>query len=259
MSRSIIEVNNLSYTYPDGKMALNKINFKIKDGESVGIIGSNGAGKSTLLMNLVGALSPDEGEVYVDNILVEKKTLPLIRKKVGIVFQNSDDQLFMANIYDDVAFGPRNYKLSEEEVRKRVINSLKTVGILHLKDRVAYKLSGGEKRAAAIATVLAMNPDVLVMDEPTTALDPRARRRLINLLRSFSQTKIITTHDLDMVLELCDRIIVLNEGHVVEDGFTLSIFENDKLMQECGLERPLSMQNCPLCGSKKKIGYRYNI
>ncbi|SHJ64632.1 energy-coupling factor ABC transporter ATP-binding protein [Tepidibacter formicigenes] len=259
MSHNIIEVKNLNYKYPDGNSALNGVTFKINHGESVGIIGANGAGKSTLLMNIIGILFPNKGEVRIGDILVEKKTLSVIRKKVGIVFQNSDDQLFMTTVYDDVAFGPRNYKLSEEEVKNRVMTSLETVGISHLKDRPPYKLSGGEKRAAAIATVLAMNPDILVMDEPTTALDPKSRRRLINLLRSLPHTKIITTHDLDMVLELCNRVIVLNEGQIVEDSSTLSIFENDELMKNCGLERPLSMQNCPICGTKKQIKYRYNI
>ncbi len=251
MSHHIVEAKNLEYTYSDGKKALNGVTFKITHGESVGIIGANGAGKSTLLMHLVGVLFPNEGEVRIGDTPVVKKTLPTIRQKVGIVFQNSDDQLFMTTVYEDVAFGPRNYKLPEEEVKKRVMNALETVGISHLMDRPPYKLSGGEKRAAAIATVLAMHPDILVMDEPTTALDPKARRRLINLLRSFSHTKIITSHDLDMVVELCDRVIVLNEGQIIADGKALSIFEDDDLLEECGLERPLSMQNCLVCGEKK--------
>lgn len=251
MSHHIIEIENLDYTYPDGKRALNSVNLRIFHGESVGIVGANGAGKSTLLMQLVGVLFPNSGEVRIGDIPVIKKTLSEIRQRVGIVFQNSDEQLFMNTVYEDVAFGPRNYKLSEEEVKKRVLESLETVGISHLIDRPPYKLSGGEKRSAAIATVLAMNPDILVMDEPTTALDPKARRRLINLLKGFSYTKIITTHDLDMVLEICDRTIVLNKGKVIADGPTLNIFEDDNLLEICGLEKPLSMQNCLACGIKK--------
>ncbi|GEA15861.1 putative ABC transporter ATP-binding protein [Moorella sp. E308F] len=253
MSHHIIQADNLKYKYPDGRQALNGVAFKITHGESVGIVGANGAGKSTLLMHLVGVLFPDEGEIMIGDVPVTKKTLPLIRQRVGMVFQDPDDQLFMTTVYDDVAFGPRNYKLPEEEVEKRVISSLDTVGILHLKDRPPYKLSGGEKRAAAIATVLAMNPDILVMDEPTSSLDPKSRRRLIRLLQSFTHTKIIATHDLDMVFELCERTIVLKDGRVITDGPTEKILCDAELMEECGLELPLGLQGCPVCGTKKPI------
>ncbi|MBF7082463.1 ABC transporter ATP-binding protein [Desulfallas sp. Bu1-1] len=251
MSHHIIQADNLKYTYPDGRQALNGVTFKILHGESVGIVGANGAGKSTLLMHLVGVLFPDEGEVRIGEVPVIKKTLPVIRQSVGMVFQDPDDQLFMTTVYDDVAFGPRNYKLPEEEVDKRVKSSLETVGILHLMDRPPYKLSGGEKRAAAIATVLAMNPDILVMDEPSSALDPKSRRRLITLLQRFAHTKIIATHDLDMVLELCERTIILKDGKVITDGPTVEILANEELMEKCGLEMPLGLQNCPVCGAKK--------
>ncbi|MBZ4688083.1 MAG: cobalt/nickel transport system ATP-binding protein [Clostridia bacterium] len=250
MSHHIIQVNNLKYKYPDGREALNGVTFRITHGESIGIVGANGAGKSTLLMHLVGVLFPDEGEISVGDVPVTKKTLPVIRQRVGMVFQEPDDQLFMTTVYDDVAFGPRNYKLPEEEVEKRVKSSLDTVGILHLKDRPPYKLSGGEKRAAAIATVLAMNPDILVMDEPTSALDPKSRRRLIMLLQSFTHTKIIATHDMDMVFELCERTIILQDGKVITDGPTAKILSNVELMEECGLELPLGLQGCPVCGTK---------
>ncbi|KYH32979.1 energy-coupling factor ABC transporter ATP-binding protein [Neomoorella mulderi] len=253
MSHHIIQANNLKYKYPDGRQALNGVAFRITHGESVGIVGANGAGKSTLLMHLAGVLFPDEGEIRIGDVPVTKKTLPLIRQRVGMVFQDPDDQLFMTTVYDDVAFGPRNYKLPEEEVEKRVISSLNTVGILHLKDRPPYKLSGGEKRAAAIATVLAMNPDILVMDEPTSSLDPKSRRRLIRLLQSFTHTKIIATHDLDMVFELCERTIVLKDGRVITDGPTEKILCDAELMEECGLELPLGLQGCPVCGTKKPI------
>lgn len=253
MSHHIIEVNDLKYKYPNGWQALNSINFQILHGESVGIVGANGAGKSTLLMHFVGLLFPNEGEIRIGEVKITKKTLPLIRQKVGMVFQNSDDQLFMTTVYDDVAFGPRNYKLEEEEVARRVMKSLETVGIQHLKDRAPYKLSGGEKRAAAIAAVLSMDPDILVMDEPSSALDPKSRRRLITLLKKFSHTKIIATHDMDMVLELCERTIILSNGKVIADGPTNKILTNEELMEECGLERPLSLQNCLLCGAKKQF------
>lgn len=251
MSHHIIQANNLKYKYPDGRQALNGVTFQIVHGESVGIVGANGAGKSTLLMHLVGILFPDEGEIRVGEVPVIKKTLPAIRQCVGMVFQDPDDQLFMTTVYDDVAFGPRNYKLPEEEVEKRVKSSLETVGILHLMDRPPYKLSGGEKRAAAIATVLAMKPDILVMDEPSSALDPKSRRRLITLLQRFAHTKIIATHDLDMVLELCERTIILNDGKVITDRPTIEILTNVELMEKCGLEMPLGLQGCPVCRTKK--------
>lgn len=251
MSHHITEVKNLHYIYPDGREAINGVSFRIVHGESVGIVGANGAGKTTLLMLLIGAIFPYKGEVTVGEVPVVKKTLPLIRQKMGMLFQNPDDQLFMTTVYDDVAFGPRNYKLDEREVEKRVSRALETVGIEHLRNRAPYKLSGGEKRAAAIATVLSMAPDIMVLDEPSSALDPRSRRRLINLLKGFSHTKIIATHDLDLVLELCDRTIVLKDGKVISDGTTAGILTNVELLEQSGLEVPLCLQNCPVCGKKQ--------
>jgi len=251
MSHHMIEVKDLHYTYPDGHKAINGMTFTIHHGESVGIIGANGAGKSTLLMLLMGVLFPSQGEVRVGEILVTKKTLPIIRQRMGMVFQNPDDQLFMPTVYEDVAFGPRNYKLTEKEVEERVFQALEMVGILHLKNRAPFKLSSGEKRAAAIATVLAMQPDILVMDEPSTALDPKSRRRLINLLAGFKHTKIITSHDLDMIYELCTRTIVIKNGEIAADGPTSEILVNAKLLDDCGLELPLALQGCPVCGKKR--------
>ena len=251
MSHHKLEVRNLHFSYPDGHEAVKKISFTIHHGESVGIIGANGAGKSTLLKLLMGVIFPDNGEVVVGDVHVTKKTLPMIRQRLGLVFQDPDDQLFMTTVYDDVAFGPRNYKLDEKEVESRVAKALGLVGIAHLKDRAPFKLSGGEKRCAAIASVLSMQPDVLIMDEPTSALDPKSRRRLIGLLKSFEHTKIITSHDLDMVFETCKRIIVIKEGKIVADGDTAEILNNAKLLDDCGLEIPLSLQNCPICGISK--------
>lgn len=252
MSHHITEVDDLHFVYPDGHRAINGISFRIWHGESVGIVGANGAGKSTLLMLLMGVLFPSQGEVRVGDVQVTRKTLPLIRQSLGMVFQDPDDQLFMTTVYDDVAFGPRNYRLDEAEVEKRVIRALEAVGILHLKDRAPFKLSGGEKRAAAIASVLSMEPNILVMDEPTAGLDPKSRRRVMGLLRSFDHTKIITSHDLDMVFELCERTIVIREGEVAADGPSAAILLNAELMDACGLELPLSVQNCPVCGIEKK-------
>ncbi|AFQ42640.1 energy-coupling factor ABC transporter ATP-binding protein [Desulfosporosinus meridiei] len=251
MSHHKLEVKNLHFNYPDGHNAVKGMSFSIHHGESVGIIGANGAGKSTLLMLLMGVLFPSQGEVCVGDVQVTKKTLPMIRQRLGMVFQDPDDQLFMNTVYDDVAFGPRNYKLNEKEVEKRVLNALEVVGILHLKDRAPFKLSGGEKRAAAIASVLSMQPDILVMDEPSAALDPKSRRRVMELLRSFKHTKIVTSHDLDMIYEMCDRTIVIKNGAIAADGVTSEVLVNAELMDACGLEVPLALQNCPVCGSKK--------
>lgn len=252
MSHHKLEVKNLRFSYPDGHEAVKNISFTIHHGESVGVIGANGAGKSTLLMLMMGVLFPAEGEVLVGDVHVTKKTLPMIRQRLGMVFQDPDDQLFMTTVYDDIAFGPRNYKLDKTEVAVRVKEALELVGIPHLKDRAPFKLSGGEKRSAAIATVLSMQPDVLIMDEPTSALDPKSRRRVINLLNSFEHTKIVTSHDLDMVFETCKRIIVIREGIVAADGTAKEILANDKLLDSCGLEMPLSVQSCPACGNLKK-------
>lgn len=251
MSHHKIEAKELHYQYPDGHKAVNGISFIIGHGESVGIIGANGAGKSTLLMLLMGVLFPLTGEVRVGDVAVKKKTLPLIRKSLGMVFQDPDDQLFMTTVYDDVAFGPRNYGLNEEEVEKRVEEALSKVGILHLKERAPFKLSGGEKRAAAIAAVLSMQPDVLIMDEPTAALDPKSRRRVMGLLEGFAHTKIITSHDLDMVLEVCSRVIVIKDGKIAADGDSKDILLDAELLDQCALEVPLGLQNCPVCGAKK--------
>lgn len=251
MSHHKIEVKELYFTYPDGNRAINGISFLAGHGEAIGIIGANGAGKSTLLMLLMGVLSPAKGEIIIGDVHLTKKTLPLIRQRLGMVFQNPDDQLFMATVYDDVAFGPRNYRLDEKEVEGRVLEALERVGILHLKGRAPYKLSGGEKRAAAIASVLSLQPDVLIMDEPTAALDPKSRRKIIELLKSFNHTKIITSHDLDMIRETCKRIMVIKDGEIEADGETTEILSNAELLDRCGLEVPLSLQNCPLCGSQK--------
>ncbi|MHC1681477.1 MAG: energy-coupling factor ABC transporter ATP-binding protein [Clostridiaceae bacterium] len=247
MSHHFIDCRELHYSYPCGKKALNGITFKINHGESVAIVGANGAGKSTLMNLILGIEFPEKGEINIGDIPLSKKTLSLIRQRVGLVFQNADDQLFMPTVYDDVAFGPRNLKLDEKEVHRRTIKALETVGIVHLKERPPYKLSGGEKRSAAIATVLSMAPDILIMDEPTTGLDPKSRRRLINLLREFKHTKIIATHDMDMVWETCERTIIIDNGTVIADGLTLDILSNEELMNKSSLELPLSIQNCSSC------------
>lgn len=250
MSHHIVDFIDLCYSYPDGNKAVDGVYIRIHHGEAVAIIGANGAGKSTLLKLLVGILRPSQGEVRLGDIPVTTKTLNIIRQRIGFTFQDPEDQLFNATVYDDVAFGPRNYGLEEAEVEKRVQRALQTVGIEHLLQRAPYKLSGGEKRAAAIATVLSLEPDVLAMDEPTSALDPKSRRRLIKLLQGFEHTKIIATHDLDMVLELCNRTVVLKDGAVQYDGPTKEIMRNAQQLEEWGLEQPLSLQGCQVCGKR---------
>ncbi len=242
MSHHKVELRDVSFSYPGADPAINGVSFLLHHGESVGIIGANGAGKSTLLLLLVGLLFPDQGQVAVGDVQLTKKTLPLIRRSLGMVFQDPDDQLFMPTVYEDVAFGPRNYQLQPHEVEERVLDALEQVGISHLRDRPPFKLSGGEKRRAAIASVLAMEPDVLIMDEPTSFLDPRGRRKVIKLMQSFSHTKIITSHDLDMILETCQRVILLDAGRVVADGPVADVLYDRPLLESCGLELPLTRQ-----------------
>jgi cobalt/nickel transport system ATP-binding protein len=249
MSHHIVEVEGLHHVYSDGTAALQGVSFRILHGEAVAIVGANGAGKSTLLHHLNGYLMPTSGTVRIGDFPLTRETLPEVRRTVGMIFQDPDDQLFMPTVYDDVAFGPLNLGLPPAEVEKRVAQALETVEIGHLGDKPPYRLSGGEKRRAAIASVLSMSPAILVMDEPTTGLDPLGRRHLIALLREFRHTKIIATHDLDMVLELCERTIVVHNGEVMADGQTRDIFTNDRLLAACRLDRPLSMRGCPLAGS----------
>lgn len=241
MSHHKVEVRQLHYSYPDGREAIRNISLSIHHGESVGIIGANGAGKSTLLLLLTGILFPSSGEVLVGDIHVTRKTLPMIRQRLGMVLQDPDDQLFLPTVYDDVAFGPRNYGLNDQEIAERVQRALETVGISHLAHRAPFKLSGGEKRAASIATVLSLDPDILIMDEPTTGLDPRSRRKLIHLLESFDHTKIIASHDLEMVLATCSRVVLLEEGRIAASGPAEEVLRDKELLERCGLEVPLSL------------------
>ena len=217
---NIISVSDLSFGYDSKRKVLENINFQIKKGESVGLVGANGVGKSTLLRILVGLNSGFQGKVTVNNIPMEKKNLKTIRKNVGYVFQDADSQLFMSTVFDDVAFAPRNYGMSEAEVNEKTMGALKAVHIEQLKDKQIYKLSGGEKKLASIATILSTEPDVILMDEPSVALDPKNRRNLINILNQLNQAKIIASHDLNMIMDTCDRTILLSGGKVIKDGST---------------------------------------
>jgi len=238
----VLEIEKLSYAYPDGHVAIREINLQIKEGESVALVGANGAGKSSLFKLIIGISDIREGAIRIGDLPVEKKTLKEIRKKVGMVFQNPDDQLFMTKVYDDIAFGPRNELLSEQEVEARVAGALEELGITHLRDRMPHRLSGGEKRVIAIASVLAMQPEIILFDEPTSFLDPKARRNVINTLDQLKMTKIIATHDMDMALDICDRVIIMNQGTVFADGPVEQLLLDEPLLLQCSLELPLCMQ-----------------
>jgi cobalt/nickel transport system ATP-binding protein len=242
MSHHIVEFNDVRFDYPDGTDALKGSSFRITHGESVGIVGANGAGKSTLLMHMNGYLLPEEGSVRIGDLFLNKKTRQEIRKKVGMVFQNPDDQLFMPTVFDDVAFGPLNLGFESHTVTERVHAALDSVGCLPLKDKPPHHLSGGQKSAVAIATVIAMQPDILVMDEPASSLDPKSRRALINLLKSFAHTKIVASHDLDLILDVCARCIIIRDGKVAADGDTRELLSDRQRMEENSLELPLSLQ-----------------
>lgn len=239
MAEKIVQIEGLSFTYPDGHHALNNINLAVERGESVAFIGPNGAGKSTLLLHLNGILRSKNGAVKVLGHAVAENYLRLIRSQVGLVFQDPEDQLFSPTVFDDVAFGPINMGCSEEEVRQRVRLALQRVGMDGYEKRSPHHLSVGEKKRIAIATVLSMNPEVLVLDEPTSNLDPRGRWELIELLRGLSLTKLIATHDLEMVRELCERTVLLDRGRVVADGPTLSILSDQALLAKHGLAPPI--------------------
>lgn len=236
---NIISVFDLSFGYDSKRKVLENINFQLKKGESVGLVGANGVGKSTLLRILVGLNTGFQGDVMVNNIPLEKKNLKTIRKNVGYVFQDADSQLFMSTVFDDVAFAPRNYGMSEAEVNEKTMEALKVVHIEQLKDKQIYKLSGGEKKLAFIATILSTEPDVILMDEPSVALDPKNRRNLINILNRLNQAKIIASHDLNMIMDTCERTILLSDGKIIKDGNTKEILLDKELMEESGLELPL--------------------
>ena len=239
--REAIRKNNLEYTYPDDTKALKGINLNIFEGESVGLIGPNGAGKSTLLLHLNGILR-QKGKVEVFGLNLDNGNLDQIRSKVGLVFQDPENQLFMPTVFDDVAFGPINMKLAKEKIIASVNEALAEVDMVDSTSRISHHLSLGEKKRVSIATVLSMKPEILVLDEPSANLDPATRRHLIDLLKSLSVTKIIAGHDLELILELCSRVVVIDKGRIVADGDTRRILSNPLLMGQHGLEVPLSLK-----------------
>jgi cobalt/nickel transport system ATP-binding protein len=232
--QGLIKVENLSFSYPDGQRALTDVNLEIFSGDSVALVGPNGAGKSTLVLHFNGILRSN-GHVKLLGKVVADKNMRWVRSRVGLVFQNPDDQLFSPTVFDDVAFGPMNMGYSKVEVEKAVIMSLESVGMAGFEKRSPHHLSVGEKKRIAMATVLSMSPDVLVIDEPTSNLDPRGKWDIIEVLKRLSITKIIVTHDLEMVEALCYRTVIIDRGRVVADGVTVDILADKRLLFEHGL------------------------
>lgn len=230
----MLKIHDVTVIYPDKTKAVDSLSFTLKEGENIALIGENGAGKTSLLLAVVGILEISGGVIEVNGARLTKKNLSEIRRQVGLVFQNPDDQLFMPLIYDDVAFGCRNCGLPEDEVKDRVEKTLERLDIGYLRNRSSLKLSGGEKRMAAIATVLAMDPAVLVFDEPTAYLDPKAKRALAEALKSLRHPKLIATHDMAFAAEVCNRLIILKNGRLMADG-DLSLLNDDEFMRDCGL------------------------
>ena len=261
MTTAAIEVADLAYTYPDGTEALRGVSFSVGEGEAVGLVGANGAGKSTLVWSLAGFIFPTSGRAAVQGREVSKANLADVRRRLGVIFQNPDDQLFMPTLFDDVAFGLLNLGCEPNEVERRVTDALRQVGLGSARDRFAGHLSAGQKRLAALAAVLAVGPEVLVLDEPTSDLDPRARRRFINQMVTLPQARLIASHDLEMILDLCPRVIVLDAGLAVADGDSQILLADASLIEPHGLEVPYSLRRdhkhrFPLRGTPHELEHR---
>ena len=237
----MITFNNVSFAYEADAPVLKGVSFHIMPGEAVGLIGANGAGKSTIMKLMLGLLPCTEGEIHVDGVRVEKKTLPQIRRTLGFVLQDSDSQMFMPTVYEDMMFAPRNYGLSKEEAEQKVDAVLEQLHLTELKHRHNHKISGGEKRMAAIATILAMEPKAILMDEPSIALDPLNRRTVINAINGMTMTKLIASHDLDMILDTCSRVLLLSGGQLVADGSADQILRDKALLEQNRMELPFCL------------------
>ena len=248
-----VEISHLSYAYPDGHPALTDINLVIQKGECLGLVGPNGAGKSTLLLHLNGILSGKTGEVRILGQTISKQNLSWVRNQVGLVFQNPDDQLFCPTLFEDVAFGPLNSRVPAEEIPGRVAAALEKVGLTGFEDRSPHHMSVGEKRKASLATILSMDPEIIVLDEPSSNLDPRSRKELIELLATFPQTRIIATHDMEMVLQLCDRVVVLTQGKIMVSGSPEEVLADESLLKTYGLELPEILRLVPARDRKAYI------
>lgn len=236
----MIHFEHVSFAYERGIPVLKDMSFHIDKGETVGLIGANGAGKSTVMKAMLGLITT-EGHISVDGITVKQDNLTDIRCKLGFILQNSDHQMFMPTLYEDMIFGPLNYGISRAEAERRVDFALERLGLQQLKHRHNHKLSGGEKRMAAIATILAMEPEAILMDEPTSALDPYHRRMVINTVRELPQTKLIASHDLDMILDTCDRVILLSDGAVAAEGAAQTLLRDRELLELHHMELPFCL------------------
>ena len=231
---NIIEVKNLDFVYPDGTRALKDINLIVPSGQSIGIIGPNGAGKSTFLLHLSGILQGKTGQIVIDGVNIDSKNLKTIRQKIGFVFQNPDDQLFMPTVAEDIAFGPLNLSISKGEIPELVKKALASVKLNGFEGRSSHHLSAGEKKRVALAAVLVMNPKILIFDEPSANLDPRTRRDFIKLIKNITATKIIASHDLAMIEEITDQTIIIYQGKKAAEGLTKTIINDHSLLESFG-------------------------
>ena len=238
----MISIKDLSFSWPDGTRAIDRITLAIAKGSSMGIVGANGAGKSTLVNHLNGYFLPQEGSISIGGTVVSKKNLDRIHRVVGLLFQNPDDQLFTARLYDDVAFGPENLGMKVATIATLVEEVLRELNLWELRNKPPAHHSQGEKRFAAFASVLVMQPEVIVMDEPTADLDPKNRRKLINLVNALTMTMVTVSHDLDFVWDICERVCIMNQGRIVEEGPTREILSQRKLLEANSLELPLRLQ-----------------
>ncbi len=242
MVTCMIAIEGLSFSYSDGTRAIEQISLAVAERSSVGIVGANGAGKSTFVNHLNGYYLPQEGSISIGDIKVCKKNLDRIHKVVGLLFQNPDDQLFTARLYDDVAFGPENLGMKRADIARLVEDALRELGLWELRDKAPAHLSQGQKRFASFATVLVMNPEVIIMDEPTADLDPKNRRKLINLVNGLKKTTVTVSHDLDFIWDTCQRVCIMNQGRIVADGAARDILSNRALLEANHLELPLRLQ-----------------
>lgn len=240
--KTALSFSDVTYAYPSGTRALSGIDLHLHPGERVALLGPNGAGKSTLMLTSIGILPHSSGRISIGNVEVGPRTVAHVRRSVGLVFQDPDDQLFMTTVYDDVAFGPRAMGLSQAEVDARVVEALTAVGLQDEAERPGPDLSFGQRKRAALATVLSMRPSILILDEPTSNLDPRARRSMIELLASLDTTLLVATHDMDLVWDLCDRSVVLESGRVVADGSTRAVLSDEPFLLRHGLEAPAAVR-----------------
>ena len=236
--KNYLQINNLNFSYPDGYEALKNINLEINKGDTLGVLGPNGAGKTTFILHLNGILGNLDDSIYINNLSINEENLKKIREKVGIVFQDPDDQLFMPTVLEDVMFGPKNFGYTNEEAESKAIEALEKVKMKEFLNKPPHHLSFGQKRKVAIASVIAINPELIVLDEPSSNLDPASRRELIEILKNLDVTIILVTHDLPMALEICDESIILNNGEIKTRDKTYSILTNEKVMKENRLELP---------------------